>query len=348
MRGKIILLVLALALLCGCTQEAVPEPSAPGTAGVRLEAERLAQAQLGVLAERVSAQELERVVVLLERLVPLRQERLEADRWEKSATEERLVSRLNQLYEEYTVRYLGDGGGWGYGSPRERVLAEYYIRDGVSLEPDRSAQTEPGEDFDGADAQALWERMLSLMPEGAWADFSRFILFTDGKDETLAYVMPADDAGRRWQIAVDPADAEDWDWFCETVLHEYTHYLTLNEEQVTYTSQQTASTYNEEGMVAASGSYLDNFYQRFWADYLDDRLANRDSCNFFFRHEEDFVTLYASTDPSEDIAESFTYFILYEAQEGEAVWEQKINFFYDYPELVQFREGVRGQLEPAA
>ena len=67
-----------------------------------------------------------------------------------------------------------------------------------------------------------------------------------------------------------------------------------------YTHRQTVDTYNEAGMVARSGSYLDDFYQEFWTDLLDDRLANPNSYGFFLRHEEDFVTAYASTDPSED------------------------------------------------
>ena len=136
----------------------------------------------------------------------------------------------------------------------------------------------------------MYKRQL---PDGAWRDFSRFIVFTDGEDETLAYVTQADSAGERWEIAVDPADAEDSDWFIETVLHEYTHYLTLNAGQADYTSRQTGSTYNEEGMVTYADSYLNAFYQAFWADYLDDRLANMDTYNFFLRHEDDFVTDYA-------------------------------------------------------
>ena len=97
-------------------------------------------------------------------------------------------------------------------------------------------------------------------------------------------------------------------------------------------------------MVTYSGSYLDDFYQAFWTDYLDDRLASPESFHFFLRHEEDFVTDYAATDPSEDIAECFTYFILWGKPAGDAVWKQKLRFFYDYPELVEFRAQVRENL----
>jgi len=340
-------LFLSLALLCaGCEGGAALEPSPsapPDQAQIRWEAERLAQSQLGLLDDLVSEGERERVITLLEQALPLRQERESNGQWVKSDREARLLAQLNRLYERYTVKYIGSGGTWGYGAPTERILAEYLIQDGRSLQKDRLAQTEPS-GYSEADFLELWETMCASLPEDAWSSFSRLIIFTDGLDESLAYVYPSDEAGSKWTVAVDPADAEDWDWFLETILHEYAHYVTLNDSQAAYTDQQTTSTYNEEGMVTYSGSYLDEFYQAFWADYLDDRLVNLDSYNFFLRHEQDFVTDYAATDPSEDIAECFTYFVLAGPQEGGAVWEQKLNFFYRFPELAEFRAETRARL----
>lgn len=342
-------LLLALALLCaGCTDGGAPAvPSPPGgtdPAQIRLEAERLARAQLGSLDALVSEGERARVVSLLEQTIPLRLEREAADQWAKSAREERLLAQLNRLYERYTVKYLDSAGAWwGYGAPTERILAEYVIEGGRSLRKDRHAQVDES-GYTEAEFLELWETMCAALPEGAWSDFSRLIVFTDGTDETLAYVYPSDSAGSKWTVAVDPADAEDWDWFLETVLHEYAHYVTLNSSQAAYTDAQTTTTYNEVGMVSYAGSYLDEFYQTFWADYLDDRLINLDSSCFFLRHADDFITDYAATDPSEDIAECFTYFVLYGPQEGEAVWEQKLDFFYRFPELVEFRTATRARL----
>ena len=75
-------------------------------------------------------------------------------------------------------------------------------------------------------------------------------------------------------------------------------------------------------------------------------MACEDTLNFFLRFYDDFIDPYASTDPSEDICESFTYFVLrprdpYAYQD---VWSQKLDFFYNYPELVEFRTAVRGNL----
>ncbi len=335
--------VCILFLLLCCSACCAPAPAAAPEAGAgaaHTEALHLARAQLGRLAERVSEREEERVVALLERIIPLRQARQASGGWQPEGEEARLVAQLNRLYERYTARYLGDGGGWDSDSPADRVLAEYWIQEDETLRPDPESPFRPDGDRE-VEYEALWAQMRGLLPEGSWAAFSRFTVFTDGADETLAYVAALDGAGERWEIAVDPADAGDGDWFTETVLHEYTHYLTLNAGQVTYTAAQTADTYNEEGMAAAPGSYLDDFYQAFWSDYLDDRRANPESDRFFLRHEDDFVTDYAATDPSEDIAESFTYFVLWPRQGGGSVWEQKLDFFYGYPELVELRAGIR-------
>ena len=190
----------------------------------------------------------------MEQLLPLRQTREAEARWQLSTEEANLVDRLNRLYERYTLKYLGGGGSWGYASPAERPLADY------AVEPDGGLRLTSGEDV----YRPLWAQVNALLPEGALDGFSRFTVFTDGLDETLAYVSPLDDTGTRWELAVDPADAGELDWFTETVLHEYTHYLTLNDTQADYGAPESGARYCEEGMVARSGSYLDDFYHTFW------------------------------------------------------------------------------------
>ena len=194
------------------------------------------------------------------------------------------------------------------------------------------------------DLEEMWESMQAVLPKDAFRDFRSYVPFTDGEGETVAYVLPADPGGSQWEICLDPADMGDRDYFLETVLHEYCHYLTLNHRQADYRGEPTVETYCEDGMVSREGSYLDDFCQRFWTGYLDDRLADLDSYNFFLRHEEDFVSSYASTDPSEDISESFAFFVLWDVPESEAVWAEKLRFFLDYPELTEFRRQVRENL----
>ncbi len=336
MKRRLPAMLLLLALLGGCAP--VPSGSGPEEEAV----DRLLDVQLGELAPLVTPEERQAARDLLAELLPVRRQRLEREEYEKSTTEARLIRELNALYDAYTVTYLNpDNEDFGYENPPWKTVARYDILEDGTLTPTRPQAARAPEE---PELFALWEQIQDWLPEDAFDRFEQLTFFTDGEYETLAYAAPLDGKGESWEFGVDPVDSQDGAFFLETVLHEYFHSVTLNEEQVTYTNRQTVDTYNEPGMVALSGSYLDDFYQEFWTDYLDDCLASEDTYNFFLRHEEDFVTPYASTDPSEDICESLTYFVLWPEQEGDGVWERKLRFFEAYPELVGFRRTVRENL----
>lgn len=304
-----------------------------GNVEIQAEARRLAAVQLGKLDGLVTPEEREQVVGQLEWLLSLRRLRENGGEREPSPREEQLVSRLNQLYEDYTRRYLGDLGSWSADEEKIEQLTAYTVKDG-GLEA-----------VEGKDAyQDLWNQVEAMLPEGSLDAFDRFTVFTDGAEEILAYVVPTDDAGARWELAVDPEDAGDGASFAETVMHEYCHYLTLNNRQVDYGGQPTYGCYAESDLAARPNSYLNAFYRTFWSDYLDDRLADPETYGFYLRHSDDFLTSYAATSPSEDIAESFAYFVLYDQAEGEGLQARKQNFFYAYPELVTFRDQARARM----
>ena len=322
-RNVIPILLLLLLTLSACGQ----------SQRIQTEASRLAAAQLGKLDGYVTETERKQVTGLLGQLLSLRQVRESMDIWTPSAGEERLAAQLNQIYEECTGRYLNQPEQWSADEEKMELLAEYGITGGGLV-------LEEGEDA----YRDLWEQVKAMLPSGSLDAFQRFTVFTDGEEEILAYVVPADDGGARWELAVDLADAGDRQYFAETVYHEYCHYLTLNDQQVTYGLAPSRGCYAEADFAARPASYLNRFYQAFWTDYLEDRLAAPDSTGFYLRHADDFLTSYAATSPAEDIAESFAYFILRDKAEGEGIQAQKQNFFYAYPELTAFREQARQQL----
>lgn len=335
--------LLSLVLLTGCAGGGASLLPTGGAVDLR-EAEEELDLQLGLLRGEITDAEYSAALELYLKIKPIRDERLARGEWERSDYERRLLRRLSRLYDDYTIEYLGgDELGFGYRNPPMETLAVYTIGGGA-LTPEW--ESSPPGAWTEAELFGLWEEMRALLPEGAFDRFGRLTFFTDGPGETMAYVLPLDREGTLWEIALDPADAGDREYFVETVLHEYCHYLTLNHEQVTYTREQTVDTYNESGMVSRKGSYLDDFYQEFWTGYLDDCLSCEDTYNFFLRHYDDFIDPYASTDPSEDICESFAFFVLRPRNPwGEdEVWSRKLNFFYDYPELVSLRESVRENL----
>ena len=169
-----------------------------GNVEIQAEARRLAAVQLGKLDGLVTPEEREQVVGQLEWLLSLRRLRENGGEREPSPREEQLVSRLNQLYEDYTRRYLGDLGSWSADEEKIEQLTAYTVKDG-GLEA-----------VEGKDAyQDLWNQVGAMLPEGSLDAFDRFTVFTDGAEEILAYVVPTDDAGARWELAVDPEDAGD-------------------------------------------------------------------------------------------------------------------------------------------
>lgn len=339
------LLLLSMLAGCGGKPETTPSPSAT-TAATDPAAQAELDTQLGRLTGYITEEERQAALDLWLQIRPLREARLEAGQWAWRPREASLLTELSGLYDQYTIKYLeGDEAGFGYTHPEEKTLISYSIGDDGSLTADPSTAGQLT-DWTEEELLTLWKDMTGLLPEGSFADFKRLTFFTDGPGETSAWVRAIDDPGDTWEIAVDPADSGDRRYFVETILHEYCHYLTLNSGQVTYTTSQTVDTYNEYGMVAHAGSYIDDFYQAYWTGYIDDCLSCGDTYNFFLRHYDDFVTAYASTNPSEDIAEAFAYFVLWpeSGQPADAVWRQKIDFFYAYPELVAFRDQVRGDL----
>lgn len=72
-----------------------------------------------------------------------------------------------------------------------------------------------------------------------------------------------------------------------------------------------------------------------YGDKYDKALAK-----FYKENRDKFVTEYAATNLDEDMAESFTLFILEPKPSGVSIAEEKILFFYDFPELVELRREI--------
>ena len=202
----------------------------------------------------------------------------------------------------------------------------------------------------------IWREIKDKVGTNLLASLDSFIVYSDGKDETLAYVNYIDDKASRWYMAIDIEDSinmednslkED---FYFTIVHELAHVITLNDTQAIYNSEPSFGKYFEEDISFNEDSYLNEFYNRFWTYSIDEsriiqNLDNEDiRYKFFLRHENSFVTDYAATTPSEDIAESFAYFVINEKPMGNEIWEQKVRFFYEFEELVEIKNNIRKRL----
>lgn len=341
MRRLTILLVVCL-LLSGC-QYIEPKSLSPGE---QADFEAALELSLGRLAGCITEEEYQTARQRLMTLWPLRQARLDRGDFEPGWRERFYLSSYSRLLDSYTATYLGKSRWWWSSDRPEDVdLVNFHIQtDGILTTPyyyedwDRFS-------YERSDAEELWNSVRSVLPEGALDDFKEFHLFTDGDYETVAYVYWDNTGGtaRDWGLAIDPADSQNWDELVLTVLHEYCHYLTLREGQVLFETPDTA-TYCEPGLRSFSNSYLNRFYQEFWGFLSEERRLNPDSGEFYIRHQDDFCSEYASTDPSEDIAECFAFFVVVNDEALEqmpARAGEKLRFFSAYPEFTAFRAEVQ-------
>jgi hypothetical protein len=218
---------------------------------------------------------------------------------------------------------------------------------------------------DRAGHRALWDYYSALIPAGERAALSEFTIVTDGEGNVLAAVSQSTQDPQRWALEVDILDTQDRLNLTYTFIHETAHLLTLNSTQVNpslpvfnnpedediYLSEASACpTYFPGEGCALPESYLYQFFGLFWedihAEWQDLNLIEDDEAyyaaldEFYYAHEDRFLTDYAATNPEEDIAETFSFFVLSPRPAGDTIAEKKILFFYEFPELVRLRAEI--------
>ncbi|HEU0291662.1 MAG TPA: hypothetical protein VFR47_02950 [Anaerolineales bacterium] len=210
--------------------------------------------------------------------------------------------------------------------------------------------------------EAIWTLFTHLIPAKQREVLNGFAIFTDGKENYLAAVNQADRNPYKWELNVDIADSTVKTELAYTLLHEYGHLLTLTGEQVEvsvnlYHHPNDSDMYQQEVEACPQyftgegcsnpGSYINEFFNRFWTDFYaewleideeeNERTRENMLDNFYDIYQDQFLTDYAPTSPAEDIAESFTFFILSPKPELSSIASEKILFFYEYPELQELR-----------
>lgn len=204
--------------------------------------------------------------------------------------------------------------------------------------------------------EEIWQYFTRMIPQSARTEVGAFEIVTDGKENTLAAVYEDDTLpeGKRWVLQVDIADAYadegttmERTELAYSLIHEYAHLLTLNASQFR-TSSSCPSYETEEGCTKEQ-AYLNRFYQRFWspiaAEYKN-LNSDEDLDAFYQKYQDRFVTDYAASSPEEDIAESFTYFVL-SRPKGDGIVAEKVKFFSQFDELRNLRSVIVQRLDGA-
>jgi hypothetical protein len=222
---------------------------------------------------------------------------------------------------------------------------------------------------DTATHQDIWNYFITLIPADQRQILAEYSVMTDGKDNLLAAVSQTYDNPALWNLEVDIADANDAYNLTYTLVHEVGHLLTLSPDQVppstaVFNNPDDENIYLEEVSdcpnyfpgegCAEPNSYINAFYNQFWTDIHgelqdinleeDDDVYYQRLDDFYIKYQDQFVNDYAATNPEEDIAEAWSFFVFGPKPNGDTIAEEKVLSFYDYPELVQLREEILSNL----
>lgn len=229
--------------------------------------------------------------------------------------------------------------------------------------------------------QEMWNLFTKLIPATNRKNITEFQILSDGKDGTLAAVSQKESNPKEWILYIDPLDAYQNNQLNKSdltysIIHEFGHVLTLSHTQIPVDSKPAINNHNSEKELQAfmlkkeqacgkqlfvmegctlPKSYLNLFYQKFWTQIhqelksiqkiTDPEKQQNAALKFFEKHQDKFVTEYASSNPGEDIAESWTAFVLKNKPETNQIKDQKVKFFYQFPELVKLRKIIRSRLK---
>lgn len=195
----------------------------------------------------------------------------------------------------------------------------------------------------------IWDFYKTMIPESEMTWIKQFEIY-DGEGTEYGYVTNLDEGLEKWRlgIAIDGAYANGLNGdneLAHTIIHEQFHVMSLNRSQLN--PNTNSCDYNTEEGCSLEDSYLDDFVETFWTEILEEnRKINPNNENklyrFYEKYESQFVNDYAATNPEEDIAESFTYFVKNDRIDNPIeIRNKKINHFYQYDELVELRDKIR-------
>jgi len=197
-------------------------------------------------------------------------------------------------------------------------------------------------------AKEIWDRFAELVPAEQRRMVSSFELNPEEAGGAYVYQSPSDPA--KWVLGVSLGLGTDLDY---VLIHEFGHLLTLSAEQVppSVDGEADCDTYFTGEGCALSNSTINQFVAEFWPQAQRDEIQRLQDAEdhdgleaFYAAHENDFVTDYATTNPGEDIAETFAEFVLKDRPTGDTIADQKVQLLWDDPAMVELRSEIRTNL----
>lgn len=213
----------------------------------------------------------------------------------------------------------------------------------------------------------IWEYFTGLFPQDSTLHASYMIIYMDSSE--VRHAASIRELDGKWRLYVNLLHFNSPEAVLTILTHEYGHMLTLNKTQtqniINEYGRDRERTGFDKMQAACKGRFFTSFYcmkenaylnvfgNRFWTGevyeswveaflLLDDDTESYKTAidEFYSKYSDQFVRKYAATNPVEDIADSWTEFILRPKPSGTTIADQKVLFFYEYPELVQMRRGI--------
>ena len=279
------------------------------------------------------------------------------------------LSKLTAFLQTNSIPELLPKSAFRHGQEIKPVLLVTYPINGDQLGSPQFSSNVPANlitvQQDISPQEKIWNYFASIIPADYRQQLVDFLISTDGRGNMLASVEQSVDQPQFWGLNVDIADAGQPRDLTFSLVHEFGHLLTLNEAQVTpdmaflahpndmQIYQQEAANcpqYFTSDGCSQPNSYLNNFFDQFWPEVYDEwKLVNAEKdqnnfssllAKFYENHSTQFNTPYSATSPEEDIAESWTYFVLTPKPVDDSIAHRKLLFFYNYPELLDLRSQI--------
>lgn len=218
-------------------------------------------------------------------------------------------------------------------------------------------------------AVRYWEFLDSIFPNEVLDSFvTSLYLFSDGLDFHSVYVSVLNqNSNKYWEFSIDTFDVH-YHWtdsaytiYCyHNLIHEFGNILLNNDNQTDIAAdyiQYDSLPYLTMKGKPLPNSYLNKFIEFFWMEedlvfswnysWLKKNKQKRERFLswFYYEYKHCYLTAYAAESPIKDIAESWTFFVLDEKPVLKGIKYDKIRFFYEFPELVKYREEIRSNLK---
>lgn len=220
------------------------------------------------------------------------------------------------------------------------------------LSKDKRVNMKPIDEQTKSKYLSVIEQTRNIIPKDIWNNISSFEFNTDGIENVLAHTVSESYQNTTFRLAIDIKDVLDKNGQLtkdgkETIVHETGHLITLFSSQVIV--ENIDDPYNAEvEQKYQPNSYLMKFYNQFWSNRYEEFLKliekTGDTFDFYEKYKNEFVSDYAASNLEEDIAESFRVFVFEDRPTGDSIIDEKIKFFYQFDEIVKWRDEFRSNL----